>query len=235
MDKKIFISGASRGLGLNLVKKYLEQGDTVYAGARNPGSEHIAELCEQYPALKVYALDVSDTEAVDKCFRMLSQDTEHIDILINNAGIQAETSFNTIEETDIDEALAVYNTNALGPLRVVKNFLPLLKNSPTSFVVNISSGAGSVQLTEIAKEYDYRMSKAALNMATKILHNHFKGMGVRIAAVDPGWLKTDMGMRSGGYMDPYESATKLYELFDKLYHGADDLLFMNNEGKTLPW
>lgn len=233
--RKVFITGASRGLGLCLAKKYLEEGHTVYAGVRDPGSYQIAKLHEQFPGLKVYPLDVSDTASVENCFRLLSRDTGYLDILINNAAIQAETSFNTIENTDIDEALAVYNTNALGPLRVARSFLPLLKNSPAALVVNISSGAGSIRLTETGNEYDYRMSKAALNMGTKILHNHFRGTSIRIAAVDPGWLDTDMGKRTGGRLDPYVSATKLYELFGRLYRNEADFLFANNEGDTLPW
>ncbi|HPV01578.1 MAG TPA: SDR family oxidoreductase [Clostridiales bacterium] len=233
--RRVFITGASRGLGLCLAKKYLEEGHTVYAGVRNPGSDQITKLHEQFPELKIYPLDVSDTGSVENCFRLLSQDTGHLDILINNAAIQAETSFNTIETTDIDEALAVYNTNALGPLRVVRSFLPILKNTPAALIVNISSGAGSIQLTEIEKEYDYRMSKAALNMGTKILYNYFRGTNIRIAAVDPGWLDTDMGKRTGGYLDPYVSATKLYGLFGRLYCNEVDFLFANNEGNTLPW
>ena len=139
-----------------------------------------------------------------------------------------------LENADLDECLPVYDVNAVGPLRVVKAFLPLIKKSGQGLIVNISSESGSIGDARRNKEFDYCMSKAALNMATKLLDNYLSGEGIRVIAVHPGWMRTDMGGQNAD-LDPYETSVRLAELFAGFDRTDRNLIFMDNEGRTLSW
>lgn len=167
MCKKILITGASRGLGLYMTKKYLEDGEMVFAGARDIDALQIKVLREKYPnTLIPIVLEVTDTKSVNEATTLVRQYTETIDMIINNAAIHSETSWHAMEEADIDECLQVYDVNSLGPLRVVKAFLSLLRKSSQGKIINISSESGSIETCEREKEFDYCMSKAALGINT---------------------------------------------------------------------
>lgn len=235
MNKRVLISGASRGLGLCFAKKYLEDGCMVFAGARNEGAAGLKELKEKYGDLLVsLQLDVADTKSVESAAEAASAYTDHLDVIINNAGIHSETSFLELEDADLDDCLPVYDVNAVGPIRVVKAFLPLLKKGESGLVVNISSESGSIGTAERIKEFDYCMSKAALNMGTKLLHNYLKDMNINVIAVHPGWMRTDMGGQNAT-QDPFETAGRLTELFEEVREGRNKAVFMDNTGAEYPW
>jgi NAD(P)-dependent dehydrogenase (short-subunit alcohol dehydrogenase family) len=235
MCKKVLITGASRGLGLCFAQKYLEAGNVVFACARDTQAIGIAELKEKYGAALIpVELEVSSTLSVDSAAKTVSQFTDKLDVIINNAAIHSDSSFDILEETDIDDCLNVYNINSLGPLRVAKSFLSLIKQSENGLIVNISSESGSISTAGRVKEFDYCMSKAALNMETKLLHNYLMDKQVNVIAVHPGWMRTDMG-GSNAYLDPYETACKLTELFEKVTNNIDGPIFIDNEGNEYPW
>ena len=100
--------------------------------------------------------------------------------------------------------------------------------------MNISSESGSIGDARRNKEFDYCMSKAALNMATKLLDNYLSGEGIRVIAVHPGWMRTDMGGQNAD-LDPYETSVRLTELFAGFDRTDRNLIFMDNEGRTLSW
>ncbi len=119
MNKRVLISGASRGLGLCFAKKYLEDGCMVFAGTRNEGAAGLKELKEKYGDLLVpLQLDVADTKSVESAAEAACAYTDHLDVIINNAGIHSETSFLELEDADLDDCLPVYDVNAVGPLSV---------------------------------------------------------------------------------------------------------------------
>jgi len=234
MNKKIVITGASRGLGFYLTQKYLENGETVFAGARDITSAKLQALKEKYPKRLVpVTLDVADTKSVNDAAKAMESYTDHLDIIINNAAIHCATSFEILERADIDDCLTTYNVNGLGPLRVVKACLPLVRKSKSAKIINISSESGSIGACGREKEFDYCMSKAALNMGTKLLANYLNKDNVRVFAVHPGWIRTDMG-GPNAHLDPYGAACQLVELFEKMNH-MDGPIFIDYEGKEYPW
>ena len=160
--------------------------------------------------------------------------TDEIELVINNAGIHSASSFEELEKTDLDDCDAVYDVNAVGPLRVVKAFLPLLQKNGRGLIANISSESGSIGEARREKEFDYGMSKAALNMATKLLDNYLNTRGIRVIAVHPGWMRTDMGGQDAE-LDPFETAVRLAELFERFDRRDRSLIFMDNEGRRFPW
>lgn len=232
-QKTVLIAGASRGLGFCFGRKYLEDGWRVLAGVRDESS--LQALKKEYSdSLYPLIMDVTDTASVQKAAEEAAYITDRIELVINNAGIHAPSSFEVLENADLDECLPVYDVNAVGPLRVVKAFLPLIRRSGQGLIVNISSESGSIGDARRKKEFDYCMSKAALNMATKLLDNYLADEGIRVIAVHPGWMRTDMGGQNAD-LDPYETAVCLAELFAGFDRTDRELIFMDNEGRTLSW
>lgn len=232
MKLNILITGASRGLGYYLTKKYLEDGNIVYAGVREISG--IGILIEEYPnSLIPVELDVTDTTSINNAANIVRKHTDNIDILINNAAIHSDTSFESLEHADIDDCLNVYDVNAVGPIRVVKAFIDMIRKSPNGIIINISSESGSISTCNREKEFDYCMSKAALNMGTKLLSNYLKKDKVTVLSVHPGWMRTDMGGQNA-HLDPYETACKLVELL-KDRNDIEQPIFIDNNGDIYPW
>lgn len=234
MKKHIVIGGASRGLGFYLVQKYLEDGHIVYAGAREEQPVKLTELKKIYPdTLILLQMDVSNTLSIVSASKKALEFTDKIDLLINNAGIHSESSFEVLEKTNLDDCLLVYDVNSIGPLRTVQAFLPLLRKGSPSKVINISSESGSIGSCHREKEFDYCMSKAALNMGSKLLSNYLKNDNIQVLAIQPGWMRTDMG-GSNAHLDPYEAACKLVNLFEHI-DSMDTPIFIDNEGNSIVW
>jgi NAD(P)-dependent dehydrogenase (short-subunit alcohol dehydrogenase family) len=230
MNQTALITGANRGLGLGLTKVFLDAGWRVIAGARQVSRE-LAELTAAFPErLACVALDVTSTESVRAASAEVRAQTGAIDTLINNAAILLQTERGTVETLDVDLCRAVFDVNALGPLRVTQAFLPLLKAGTGKLIVNVSSEAGSIGDCWRKDDVPYCMSKAALNLQTKILHNHLAPLGFRLMAVHPGWLRTDMG-GSRADLDPNEAAQALYELIAA--RTPDAPLFVDYRGQAL--
>ena len=233
--KTALITGASRGLGLCLTRKYLQEGYTVFAGVRDKKAAFIVELMEEFTTTLIpVVLEVADTKSVNEAAGVVAEYTDHIDILINNAAIHNDTSFEILERADIDDCLQVYNVNSLGALRVVKAFLPFLRKSQEAKVINISSESGSIGACHREKEFDYCMSKAALNMGTKLLSNYLRKENMLVLTIHPGWMRTDMGGKNA-HLDPYETACHLVKLFEGKKLDSDSPIFIDYEGNAYPW
>jgi len=234
VKKHVVIGGASRGLGFFLAQKYLEDGHIVFAGAREEYPAKLIELKKAYPnSLILLQMDVTDTISLENASRKTLEFTEKIDVLINNAGIHSESSFEILEKTNLDDCLSVYDVNSVGPLRTVKAFLPLLRKGSSSKVINISSESGSIGSCQREKEFDYCMSKAALNMGSKLLSNYLRKDAIGVLAIQPGWMRTDMGGQKAD-LDPYETACKLVSLFNRI-EDENHPIFIDNEGNSLLW
>jgi NAD(P)-dependent dehydrogenase (short-subunit alcohol dehydrogenase family) len=123
--------------------------------------------------------------------------------------------------------------NAFGPLRVVQQFLSLLEHGEQKLIFNISSEAGSIADCRRESQFAYCMSKAALNMQSRILHNYLKPRGFRVLAVHPGWMRTNMGGPAAS-ISPNESAAGILQLARREWN-ADDPIYMDYEGQPLPW
>lgn len=238
MAQNVFITGTGRemALGFNFVRRYLEQGDTVFATVRKP-SEALEKLREQYPEqLHILTIDIGSTVSVNAAAEEVAKTVSCIDLIINNAVITAPDTAKPCLEANMDDIAKVIDVDAVGPMRVVKALMPLLKKSGrTALVVNISSEAGSIGTCYRSFYLDYGMAKAALNMATVTLRNYLKDVpGVNAICVHPGWMRTNPG-NAAAPLDPYEHAETMRLLFEKMRDDKNGPVFVTYEGKPYPW
>jgi NAD(P)-dependent dehydrogenase (short-subunit alcohol dehydrogenase family) len=235
MSKKILISGASRGLGFALAEKYLQAGWIVYAGVRDVQAAPMLTLKKKFPeALFLLLLDVSDTAQVRRAAQQLQAATDTLDVIINNAAIQLKSSPAILENIDIDETLETYNINTLGALRVTQAFLPFLRKGESRMLVNISSEAGSIGQCGRMTEMDYCMSKAALNMQSVIAQNYLKQDQIKVLAIHPGWMRTDMG-GPDALLSAEEGAADVFRLIEMYKGNLDAPIFLDYSGQVLKW
>ena len=190
MDKTILVTGAGRGLGYNVVLQHLKMNDKIYA-LDYQLTDNLKQLADTSENLKIYNCDVSSTQSVTNAMQNVLTVGKQMDIIYNVAGIYRFEDKVGLSETDLDTCMQMYNINAVGALRICKAVWPLLQKG--SLVVNISSEAGSIAGSRRKMEYSYCMSKAALNMGTKILSNELWDRSARIINIHPGWLRTVMG------------------------------------------
>lgn len=234
MTKTVFISGADKGLGLALARRFLREGSHVYAGLHRP-DDASPELRRLFPETFVpIPLDVADLDSVRDASRRVAETTRDLDLLINNAGVLLETR-TPLEELDLatHPLMRTMDVNAFGPLRVTQQFLPLVERGEGKLIVNISSEAGSIADCWRESEFAYSMSKAALNMLSKILQNHVRPRGIKVLAVHPGWMRTDMGGKDAD-IDADDAAEGIFHLAAKRW-SLDDPIYMDYRGRSLPW
>ena len=238
MPQNVLVTGTGRpyALGFNLVKRYLENGDTVLASIRRP-SEALDALQTQYPGqLHILTMDISSTPSVNAAAQQAETLVPCLDLIVNNATIAYPDTMKEQPDFDLDHVAPAVDTGAVGPLRVLKAFLPLLKKSSIgALVVNIASEAGSIGRCYRTFYIDYGMEKAALNMATKTMHNYFKNdPNLNIICVHPGWMRTNPG-NTEAPLDPYEHAETLRLLFETRRHDKEGPIFITSEGEPYPW
>lgn len=221
MHRNIVITGASRGIGLSLTKYYLNQSDTVYAACRKSNAELNA-----VGARVIESIDVSDPQGIQSLVSALHDIP--IDILINNAGIWGKETLGSINYNNLEKVL---NTNAIAPLRVTEALLSNMGSG--SKLALITSRMGSIADNTSGHGYDYRMSKAALNMAGKTLAVDLKELGIPVAILHPGYVATDM---VGGFGDitPDEAAERLARRIEEL-NISNTGSFWHSNGELLPW
>ncbi|BBK32649.1 short-subunit dehydrogenase [Stella humosa] len=218
----IVITGASRGIGLELAKAYRQDGATVIAGVRTP---------EAFPLLgcRPLKLDVGDAGSVAAFAQALKG--EPVDILINNAGIIGPKRQSS-HDMDFDGFLETLAINTLGPLRVTQALLPNLLLASGARVAVISSRMGSLSYAT-PDRIAYRASKAAVNKVVQCLATDLAGKGVAVASLHPGWVRTDMG-GAGADISPPESARGVKAVVDRLTVATTGR-FWNYSGEELPW
>ena len=238
MSQHVLITGTGRpyALGFNLVKRYLEHGDSVFASVRRP-SEALEELKRDYPdRLHILTMDIASTESVNAAAREAERLTDRLDLIVNNATTASADTMKELPDFDLDLIAPAVNVGAVGPVRVLKAFLPLLKKSAVgALVVNISSEAGSIGKCYRTFYLDYGTEKAALNMLTKTLHNYFKNdPNLNILCVHPGWIRTNPG-NSEAPLDPYEHAETLRLLFEARRHDKTGPIFITHSGEAYSW
>ncbi|GAE29731.1 SDR family oxidoreductase [Halalkalibacter hemicellulosilyticus] len=234
VHQTVFITGGARGLGLELSKKYLEEGFRVFAGIRQ-STRMTDQLENLYPKqYKVIQVDVSDDQSVKAAAIKVKKQIEQLDIVINNAAVRFKETLFPLPEIDINTSIKAFNINTLGPLRVAKYFADLIKKGEVKVWVNISSEAGSIANCQRKSEFDYCMSKAALNMQSALLQNEWKEDQVKVLAIHPGWMKTDMGGERAP-LSPRESAQSIYKTINQNKGKIEESIFIDYEGIPYPW
>lgn len=223
------ITGANRGIGLGLTKKYLSAGNTVWACCRNPdGARELWELERDYgERIKLMQLDVTDKKDAVALAKQL--EGTDIGLLINNAGTGDGPK--DLESLTQESLLKVFQVNTFGPVLLIQALLPVLKNSTEPKVANITSRMGSISDNSSGSFYSYRMSKTALNMFNKSFSVDYPK--ITSVVLHPGWVKTDMG-GSAAPMEVEQSVEGLYKVISSLKK-EDSGRFFDVSGSEIPW
>jgi NAD(P)-dependent dehydrogenase (short-subunit alcohol dehydrogenase family) len=231
----IFITGANRGIGLELTKQSLMQGNRVLATYRsNLEIKNLKALQQKFTnQLEIFSLDVENETSIRSCFNKVEKKKLTIDLLFNNAGIMDWSDFENISLSSLEN---IYKTNLIGPLLVTRNAVPLMNKNDSALIVNMSSRLGSIDLrgeTQLGGAIGYQCSKSALNMLTKQTSIDLKPLGIRVISLSPGWVKTEMGGTDAKY-EVEESVSLLLQTLEHLERHKSGI-FIGEDGKEIPW
>jgi NAD(P)-dependent dehydrogenase (short-subunit alcohol dehydrogenase family) len=231
--RNVLVTGANRGIGLEYVRQLLARGDHVIATARHPSQAHeLNRLVGEHPGrLHVFPLDVMDPKAESEVARELPLvlGDEPLHLLINNAGLlHSGERFGQVAAANLEDS---YRTNAMGPFLLTQALAPRLADSAK--VVNMSSQLGSITNTQRFGTPTYCITKAALNMVTRLLAAALAERGITVVSVHPGWVATDMGGAQAP-LEPAKSVAGLLSVIDRLAIG-DSGSFLDWQGDVLPW
>jgi len=233
----VLVTGANRGIGLELARQYAARGWKVIGTARKPAEakELNALAAASEGRVMVESLDVMDLAAIDALAKKYAG--QPVDILFNNAGVTGGGQ-NQQFGRNMQWALfdAVHRTNVVGPLKMAEAFLPHLEAGYQKKISNVSSSQGSIGSTKNGMLYIYRSSKAALNMVMKNLANQLRGKGIAIALIDPGPVDTDMmaGLPKKMLRPVPTAGADLIRVTDQLSM-ANSGTFWTYDGTELPW
>jgi NAD(P)-dependent dehydrogenase (short-subunit alcohol dehydrogenase family) len=234
MDRRhCLVTGANRGLGLEFVRQLLARGDHVVATARHPGrATALNALTGEHPGrLHVLPLDAAQEKSRQQLAHELALvlDDAPLDLLVNNAGVMhSGERWGHVEPAILEDSL---RTNALGPFLLTQVLAPRLRDG--GIVANLSSGMGSIADANEFRSPSYCISKAAQNMATAQLARALAPRHIRVVALCPGWVRTDMGGASAP-VAPTESVAGLLRVLDGL-GVADSGRFLDWQGTPMPW
>jgi NAD(P)-dependent dehydrogenase (short-subunit alcohol dehydrogenase family) len=233
MRQRILVTGANRGIGLEFVRQLLAHGARVLAACRQPGRAlKLTELAAAHPGrLHVLPLDLTKERSIAELARETAALTDTLDVLINNAGIllAGERYGELVAKTFVDS----FTTNVVGPLLLTQALTPLLARGVAPKVVNLSSDLGSLSGTTAFYTPSYDISKAGMNMATRLLAAELAPAGIAVVSVNPGWVKTDMG-GARAPLAVHDSVAAMLKLIDHLESGASGGFF-DYTGATLAW
>ena len=229
---RVVITGASRGIGLELTRQHLARGDEVLATCRSetppPALRDLAG-----PRLSVAALDVTRPESIERA----ASDAGPLDLLWSNAGVYPGSPGTGVREGAVgtlrsEDGLAVLATNTVGAILVAQAFLPGLRAGRRPRLVALSSGYGSLALNR-GTPYWYGASKAALNMLHRSLASDPAARGVIVVVLSPGWSRTDMGGPNATTPVP-ETVRGMLRVADALTPEQNGS-FLDWRGDTVPW
>ena len=227
--KNIFITGGNRGIGKGLVEIFSEDSKVFFSARDEHKAKSVIDSIGN-ENIDYVIMDVADERNVLNGIESLKEKTDSIDILINNAGILIPGLKHKIDavETDDESILKTFNINTVGVLRVCKAVLPLMR--PTSRIINISSGMGQMEGMATGS-IAYRLSKSALNALTIVLSQELSSKDIKVNAICPGWVQTDMG--------GYEATLTVKESVESIKKFALSDDFPNGKflrhGEILPW
>lgn len=200
--KTALVTGGNKGIGREIARQLAERGYHVWIGCRDVGRGEAA-AAELGDAVSMVQLDVTDGGSVAAAARTLTADAGHLDVLVNNAGIASPLDGHA-SEVDVAAFPVIFDTNVVGVARVTQAMLPLVRKSPAGRIVMISSGAGSLSRAADPADHIGKMkavaycaSKAALNAYTINLANELRDTHIKVNAVNPGHVGTDINNHSG--------------------------------------
>lgn len=219
------VTGANRGLGLELARQLCARGETVVGTVRDEG--YAAEL--HGLGARVERLDVTDDSSVLEFAARI--EGAPVDVLVNNAGRQYRVG--ELAALDFGEVRDTFDVNAFGPLRVTRALLPHLRAGQGRRVVHVTSRMGCFGEYDGPSMYAYRASKAALNMLHRCVAGELWQSEITCVALHPGWVRTDMGGQEAT-LSPEQSVKGMLKVIDGL--GPDDAgAILDHTGEPLPW
>ena len=205
--KKALITGANKSIGFETARQLLKQDYYVYLACRDmqKGKDAVNQLhSEGLREVELIEIDVNNVESINKARQVLSEKTNVLDVLINNAGISGGMPPQSPLTTNISVFRQVIETNFFGVVEVTQAFIDFLKASTEPRIVNVTSGLGSLTLQSDpswisyeVKPTPYVASKAALNAYTIVLAHELRGTPFKVNSVDPGYTATDFNSHSG--------------------------------------
>jgi NAD(P)-dependent dehydrogenase (short-subunit alcohol dehydrogenase family) len=223
----VLITGANRGIGLELARQYAADGWRVHACCRAPDeADALAGIAGE---VSLHRLDVEHMASIGALATGLGDAA--IDVLVNNAGVYGpEQSFGKVDLAVFDSVMAV---NALGPLAVTERLIEHVARGERKLIVCVSSLWGSMGANDWGGHYLYGPSKAALNMIVKSASIDLRARGIAVVAMSPGWVRTDMGGANAN-LSPEESVASMRWVIADLGI-ADTGRFMSHDGRDTPW
>ncbi len=242
-NKVALITGANKGLGLEMSRQLGDRGFTVLMAARNLKSVEEAAANLAATGLKVQAvkLDVTDRDQIQSIAAEIDRQFGHLDVLVNNAGVMLDGEWinNSTNSVSIDTLRQTFDVNFFGLVELTQALLPSISKSPSGRIVNMSSIMGSLSLHSDpnsgiydAKPFAYNSSKVAVNAFTVHLAQELKDTKIKVNSAHPGWVKTELG-GEGAPMDIVEGAKTGVLLATIPDDGPTGGFF--HAGETLPW
>jgi NAD(P)-dependent dehydrogenase (short-subunit alcohol dehydrogenase family) len=228
---RALVTGANRGIGLEVSRQLAQQGYTVLLGARDhiKGAQAAQLLLGEGLDVRFVHLDVADQVSLDRAQAEIEREFGQLDVLVNNAAILYDT-WQHAATADLDVVREALETNTLGAWRMCQAFLPLLRRSRQGRIVNVSSEAGSLASMGGGTPA-YNMSKVALNALTRMLAADLRRTGILVNSVCPGWVATDMGGHGGRPVK--EGAASVVWAATLPDDGPTGGFF--RDGRALPW
>jgi NAD(P)-dependent dehydrogenase (short-subunit alcohol dehydrogenase family) len=228
----VFITGASRGIGLEMVKYGIEQNWRIFACCRNPQQADsllsVARLANG--RVSVHVADMDELTTIQALAYELRN--EAIDILINNAGVYGSDN-NKFGNVDVASWINTLQINSIAPLKLAEALIEQLRMGQKKVIACMTSKMGSMADNGSGNSYIYRSSKAALNAVVKSMSIDLKEEGIKCVALHPGWVKTDMG-GPNAEITARESVTNLFKIMLSLEQG-DSGRFIDIDGSDIPW
>ena len=228
----VLITGASRGIGVEMVKYGIEQNWRLFACCRHPQQADallsLAKLANG--RVSVHVVDMDELATIQALAYELRN--EAIDILVNNAGVYGSDN-NRFGNVDVASWLNTFQVNSIAPLKVAEALIEQLRMGDKKIIACMTSKMGSMADNGSGNSYIYRSSKAALNAVVKSLSIDLRDDGIKCVALHPGWVKTDMG-GPNAEISTRESVTRLFDIMLKLEEN-DSGRFIDIDGADIPW
>lgn len=235
---RTLITGANRGLGLEWVRQLRGPVDQLFATCRTPRSaEQLRAVADEAPeTMEIVSMDVTEPEQIRDVAAQVEAEAGALDLLVNNAGINGGGTSDRFGTVDAETMTHVLRVNTVGPHLVTQAFADVLRSGARdgrSLVINVTSQLGSISRTSGGGWHSYKVSKAGLNMCTRLQAGELKGDNVIVIAMHPGWVRTDMG-GSNARLSTEESVTGMIEVIGDVTL-EDTGRFLAYDGEPLSW
>lgn len=221
------VTGANRGIGLELCRQLGAEGAKVLLGVRHEGKETLDVLSSEGYEASLLPMDASDSNSITAALNKLAE--TNVDILINNAAVLDRGSILSLSDQEVEQ---VVRTNLLGPMLLAKNLAEGMRRRNWGRIVNVTSGMGAISRGLGSDSIAYRVTKLALNGLTICLAEALRGSGVLVNSVDPGWVRTKMGGPMANRTTE-EGARSILQAVLLPDHGPSGVFF--RDGRKVDW